>query len=165
MRPDRTAWQGGACVSVAQIGVLEPTAVSALLASSLRSASGASRPESDCLARGEAAGSRLRFEPDDNVPDVGELRCAGRWGPGPREALRARWSRRRGRCWGVRGGCRCDGVLRIQTVVGGIPLAAREQEPNGTAKPDNYSDGPHINVCGEASGGQTLGRQRDLIQS
>jgi hypothetical protein len=54
------------------------------------------------------------------------------------------------------------GVRRLS---GGIPLAAREQEVNGTATPDNYSDGPHINVCGEASSGQTVSRQRDVIQS
>jgi hypothetical protein len=47
------------------------------------------------------------------------LRRAGRWGLGRREALRARWSRSQGRCFGVIYRCRCDGVPRSQTGVGG----------------------------------------------
>jgi hypothetical protein len=87
------------------------------------SALGATRPDSDS-GRGVrrpdySPGSGLGFDPDDTVPDVVELRCAGRCGPGRGEALRVRSSRSRGGCLGVIRCCRCDGVLRRQTSVGG----------------------------------------------
>jgi hypothetical protein len=55
----------------------------------IRSASGASRPDLDSLAGvkrpGHSATGVLGSEPDDSVPDVVELRCAGLSGPGRRE--------------------------------------------------------------------------------
>jgi len=68
---------------------LEPPAVSALATSSLRSALGAARPDSEG-GRGverpdHSSVGGLGSEPDDSVSDVVELRCAGRLGPGRRE--------------------------------------------------------------------------------
>jgi hypothetical protein len=59
---------------------------------SAESALGASRPDPMVCRGGEEAGSLPRFGvvgswPDDSVPDVVELRCAGRSGPGRREPV------------------------------------------------------------------------------
>jgi hypothetical protein len=67
------------------------SAASSLPASSLRSVFGAARPDSGnghgVRRPDHASGWGLGSEPDDNVPDVVELRCAGRSGPGQRERV------------------------------------------------------------------------------